>query len=366
MRERTVRGLSAEAIFETSNVGFAVSCAIDVVIVVAALWRPTVLRVLGALALLAIKGVVMIALGLEIPFGVAHVVWLDLAIVLPLAGFVAFAVTRHGVFLLALLAVPIAAYASFIEPERLVTERATVRVAPERAGDAEVRIAVLSDLQFEHVGQHEREAVDRVLRERPDAIVIPGDLHQGSPESLKEELPAIRALLRRLRAPLGVFAVEGDSEDPPKLRVELEGTGVVALVNQVAELRKADRRITLLGVERAFELGKARDAIGGLEVAPGRDVRILLAHTPDVVEAVADDSRIDLVIAGHTHGGQIQLPWIGPLFTASRIPRDIAAGGLHEVRGTPLYVSRGVGVERNQAPKLRFGSVPEISILTIR
>ena len=278
----------------------------------------------------------------------------------------AFAVTRRGLFLLALLAVPIAAYASFVEPERLVTERATVRVAPERLGDGEVRIAVLSDLQFEHVGEHEREAVDRVLRERPDVIVLPATCTRARPSPSRASARRSARSCGRLRAPLGVYAVEGDSEDVPKLRAELEGTGVVALVNRFARLRDADRRITLLGVERAFELSAPRSAIGAMQAAPGRDVRILLAHTPDVVEAVSDDSRIDLVIAGHTHGGQVQLPWIGPLFTASRIPRDIAAGGLHQVRGTPLYVSRGVGVERNQAPKLRFGAVPEISVLTIR
>ncbi|MDQ3742401.1 MAG: phosphohydrolase, partial [Actinomycetota bacterium] len=98
--------------------------------------------------------------------------------------------------------------------------------------------------------------------------------------------------------------------------------------------------------------------------APG--VRIVLAHRPDVVLDLADDTRVDLVVAGHTHGGQVQLPLLGPPLTASEIPRDVAAGGLHDVDGHRIYVTRGVGVERGQAPKLRFGSVPEVSVLTLR
>jgi predicted MPP superfamily phosphohydrolase len=73
-----------------------------------------------------------------------------------------------------------------------------------------------------------------------------------------------------------------------------------------------------------------------------------------------------LTLSGHTHGGQLQLPLVGPLTTASNVPRDVAAGGLHSLDGRRLYVSRGIGVERDQAPRLRFGAPPEISIVTLR
>jgi uncharacterized protein len=71
-------------------------------------------------------------------------------------------------------------------------------------------------------------------------------------------------------------------------------------------------------------------------------------------------------VAGHTHGGQVQLPIVGPPSIASRVPREVGAGGLHELDGRRIYVSRGVGVERGQAPLLRFGAVPEVSLITLR
>jgi predicted MPP superfamily phosphohydrolase len=70
------------------------------------------------------------------------------------------------------------------------------------------------------------------------------------------------------------------------------------------------------------------------------------------------------VLAGHTHGGQVVLPLFGPPRTASRLPR-LYAGGLHDFAGTPLHVSRGVGMERGFAPPLRFLCPPEICVLDV-
>jgi hypothetical protein len=82
--------------------------------------------------------------------------------------------------------------------------------------------------------------------------------------------------------------------------------------------------------------------------------------------APRERSEIDLVIAGHTHGGQISLPLFGPPVTLSEAPRHVAAGGLHELGGRPIYVSRGVGLERGEAPRVRLGARPEISLLLVR
>jgi predicted MPP superfamily phosphohydrolase len=338
--------------FATTNLPFAISCALDVAIVVGAIAVRRFVALVAALGLLAVKGLAMMAAGLG-SFGVAHVLWLDLVVVLPLAGVAAFVVTRRPWPLLAVAFAPLGAYASFVEPERLVTERATV----DAPGDVGVRVGVLSDLQFEHVGDHEREAVERLMRERPDVILVAGDFHQGDAATFARELPAIHALLRPLRAPGGVFAVQGDVESIAGLRATVEGTGVRPLVNQVV----ATRGLAIGGVERDVHTPAARAAIARLRAARG--VRILLAHRPDVA---LDRPGVDLVVAGHTHGGQVQLPLLGPPVTASEVPDDVAAGGLHAVGGQLVYVTRGVGVERNQAPKLRLGSVPEVSVLTLR
>lgn len=322
----------------------------------------------------------LVGLGLTFPFGLLHLLYLDLVVALPLVGLaVATRAGRYGnrVRLLGvacMLAAPVGAYASFVEPSRLRVERADVAVAAERLGSKPVRVGALADLQMTRVGEHEREAVDRLMALSPDLILIAGDIHQGSARVRREELPALRDLMRRLDAPGGVFFVEGDTEGPGEADEVLAGSGVALLRNELRTVRVGDRQITLGGVELDYRSAEARATIARLEEGradrPERrgdsDIRILLTHRPDPVLDLAAGTHVDLVVAGHTHGGQVQLPLIGPPITFSRVPRDIAAGGLHELgQGRRIYVSRGVGLERNQAPRVRFGAIPEISLLTL-
>lgn len=362
---------------------FALSAAVDAAVVATlVVWavrtRPALRRIVTAVAvvllILAAKGVAMIAAGLHVPFGVMHVLWLDLIVVVPLtAALVGVLEWRRGgavlraAVVLGLLVAPVGAYASLVEPSRLVVERATVSLSPVRSGDAPVRIAILADLQFDRLGGHEREAVERAMAERPDLILLTGDYHQGSPESLAEQLPEIRALMRRLAAPGGVFAVQGDVESLSKARAVFADTGVRVLADEVARTRVGDRELTIGGLRLNYRGPGARVVARRLQHAPGAaDVRLLVAHRPDAVLRLQPDTRVDLVVSGHTHGGQLQLPLVGPLTTASRVPRAVGAGGLHTLDGRRVYVSRGIGVERAQAPRLRFGAPPEISVVTLR
>jgi uncharacterized protein len=362
---------------------FALSAAIDVLIAWALVaWaarrRPARMRLLLGVGLafivLALKGVLMLKLGVERHFGVMHVLWLDFAVVLPLAaallGLLAWRAGGAAVrtlVVVGLLAAPVGAYASFVEPNRLVVERVTVELPDARAGRDPIRIALLSDIQFEEVGEHEREAIARLMAQRPDLILLTGDYHQGSRAEFERQRPAIARLFARLRAPGGVFAVQGDVERPRDFVRTFAGTGIRTLFNETATTRVGDRRLTIGGVQLAYWRPAAREFARRFERLPAaRDVRILVAHRPDVVLGLRPSTRVDLVAAGHTHGGQLQLPLIGPLSTGSRVPRDVAGGGLHTLDGRTIYVSRGVGVERGQAPRLRLGAPPEISLLELR
>ena len=230
----------------------------------------------------------MIRLGLNLSFGVVHVLWLDLVVVVPVAGLGLLASARlrrrarlvvAGV--LALLLAPVGAYASFIEPSRTLVERADVPLAPERAGDRPVRIAVVSDLQFEELGGHEREAVDTVMAQRPDVILITGDIHHGSSPGFARQRAGIRKLLSRLRAPGGVYAVQGDSESLVKARLVYAGTGIRLLVNRAVPVRVNGRALSVAGIELNYRSARAAGTIGALERTPGRqDVRILRDPPP--------------------------------------------------------------------------------------
>lgn len=361
---------------------YVLTTALDTLLLSAlAIWlarrRPPLPQALLAVAatagLLVLRLVALVSLGLSRPFGVAHVLWLDAVVALPLAALaLALAGWRRGGWLLrvaalaGLLLAPVGAYASFVEPHRLVLERAEVTLPPARDGERTIRVAVLADIQFDRLGEHERDAVALALRQRPDVILLPGDYIQGSPAERARELPKLKRLFARLRAPGGVFAVQGDQESREQAREIFAGSGIRLLEDELVRTRVGDRRVTIAGLGLNWSSPEAAAAVATLESQPGDgDVRLLLAHRPDVVETLAPGGRVDLTVAGHTHGGQLHLPLLGPLETGSALPRDVAAGGLHALDGRRLYISRGIGVERGHAPKLRLGSPPEVSLLEI-
>ena len=278
---------------------------------------------------------------------------------------------RHGARALAatgaLILAAVGIDSSLIDPSRLVTERATVQLAPARAGRVELRIGVLADLQCDRITEHERRAIAQLMSERPDLILLPGDVAQPEGEAaFRALLPELRALLADLSAPLGVYCVLGDIDTADGLTELLEGTGVRLLRNESVELAWRDRRITLAGVARLPDDPEGRALLGRLSAAGGDDLRLLLVHKPDWALQLPAGGRIDLVVAGHTHGGQVRLPFVGPLLTLSQVPREMAGGGLFVLGGSPLYVSRGVGCERGDAPRIRFNCPPEVSLLTLR
>jgi predicted MPP superfamily phosphohydrolase len=128
----------------------------------------------------------------------------------------------------------------------------------------------------------------------------------------------------------------------------------------------------LAGIGLATSTGStALDSAGQLDRAAlllqeqrRASARIFLTHVPDTL-ARLHGRGVDLVVAGHTHGGQVQLPGFGPLFTFSAMPRSVAGGGLSRVEDTLLYVSRGVGLERGRAPGIRLFCRPEISLIEL-
>lgn len=336
---------------------------------------------LGALAVFLFKLPILILLHLDV-FGLVHLVYLDLVVLLPLLGLGILVQERwpgkgravtpvaRGLCFLALAGAGVGAWATFVEPFRL--ERVEVRVpingvpgSPE-APRAPLVVGVLADLQSREITAHERGAVELLMARQPDLILIPGDIFQGTPEELDREGPRFRELLASLEAPGGVYAVPGNVDGAASYRRVLEGTGVVDLGGRSHTLEVRGRRVNLIGLEPTTVLEarspRWKEILG--EKAPG-EVRLLLTHYPDPVLDLPPDSPVDLVVAGHTHGGQVCLPGVGPIVVLSRVSREVGAGGLHRVGGNSIYISRGVGLERDQAPRIRLFCRPEVSLLTL-
>jgi len=266
--------------------------------------------------------------------------------------------------LLALLATY--GYAYHFEPFNLRVRTHSVALADTRRSASTLRILHLSDIQAARVGAHEERAIRLGLEQRPDLIVFTGDLAQSDPWGSRGARPRLRELLRQAadRAPLGAYAVQGDVDhDWP---ATLEGSGFVPLSDSSVAVRLPDgHRVALVGLGLRNSRTRSVETLAGLlGSAPPADARIVLGHSPDFALALSQLPGVDLALAGHTHGGQVVVPFLGPPLTLSRIPRRQAAG-LSRLDHLWLHVSPGIGLERGAAPPIRFLCPPAVCLLEL-
>jgi predicted MPP superfamily phosphohydrolase len=238
-------------------------------------------------------------------------------------------------------------------------------VFPERP----LRILHLSDIQVAEVTPYEERVVREGIAQKPDLVIFTGDFVQPLLSSNRQRTDdALRPLLRRLAtaAPLGAFAVRGDvdSDWPEALR----DTGIHVLSGEARQVTAPDgKSIVLVGLTIGMSRGREKAGLEQLvRGAPQGDFRIVFGHNPNFVAELAPLGKCaDLVLAGHTHGGQVALPLLGAPFTQMSLPNRYASG-LHDYEGLTLHVSAGVGMERAAAPQIRFLCPPEICLLRVR
>ncbi len=254
---------------------------------------------------------------------------------------------------LALLLAAVAVDAFLIEPTWL--EVSHLRIDSPKVTRA-VRIVVLADLQTDQFGQYEREVFRRVLQEKPDLILLAGDYLQAERTRREELRRQINAFLHQIGFPdsAAAFAVGGnvDAGDWPQL---FDGLPVTP-IHSTHTFEVAGIRLTCLTMPDSMNRS--------LRVEPpeGGRFHLVLGHCPDFAMGQID---ADLLVAGHTHGGQVRLPWIGPPITLSGVPRSWAAGQTDLPGGGKLLVSRGIGMERGTAPRLRFLCRPELLVIDL-
>lgn len=241
-----------------------------------------------------------------------------------------------------------------VEPHALVVSRVALH-------DARVprplRIALVADLQTDAVGDYERRVLGRVMAARPDLILLAGDYVQAAAARGAAERRAFNTLLRELDfgAPLGAYAVEGNVEaHAPRWPALFAGTRVTPLPERRTLAPTPGLSLTALPLDDSFR----RDLV----VGPAPGYHVVLGHAPDFALGAVDAA---LLLAGHTHGGQVRLPLLGPVMTLSRVPRAWAAGVTVLAPDRTLVVSRGIGMERGYAPRLRFNCRPEIVIIDL-
>jgi hypothetical protein len=252
-----------------------------------------------------------------------------------------------------------AVYATWIEPFRLGVTRE--RLAHPRGPDRPLRLLHISDLHVEGWPPREDAVLAQAEALQPDLIVVTGDYLNLSSIHDPAAQRNVRALLSRLEAPLGVYAISGSPvvDQTSIIGQLLSDLPLRWLQDAGVAIQYGGQTLWLMGVRNTYIEARDAAAIRRLmSQAPPDALTVLLYHTPDLMP-VARDLGVDLYLCGHTHGGQLRLPLYGAIATSSKWGKRYEMGRYREGE-TTLYVSRGLGVEGLGAPRARFLSPPEI------
>jgi predicted MPP superfamily phosphohydrolase len=260
----------------------------------------------------------------------------------------------------------LAIYAYWMEPHRIRLVRQILR-SPKLPPGPPLKILHLADLHLERKTRREEE-LQRMVRElQPDIILFSGDFLNLSFTLDPEAWADVRSLLAEWNPPLGVYAVTGSPpvDQPQVVPHLLEGfPHIRCLHGEKVTLRHDGREIDLVGLDcshKPFVDGpKLHAALAGAR--SGR-FTILLYHSPDLAPE-ASAAGVDLMLSGHTHGGQVRLPGLGAVYASSLYGKRFEAGR-YLVDRMILYVSRGIGMEGMSAPRVRLLCPPEITFWEI-
>ncbi len=248
----------------------------------------------------------------------------------------------------------------FWRRKQLVVERRDIELEGLARSFDGYRIAFLTDLHYSAVvpAWWIGRAVEKALALDPDLILLGGDYlsHSG------RYADGLTALLRPLSARDGVYFVLGNHDHyvgADLVRGALHEAGAVELLNRGVVIERDGRRLAVGGVgDLCFDVVDGAQALAGVEPAVPR---IVLSHDPDVFAYWPLGVRCDLMLSGHTHGGQARLPVLGPPYVPSQFGFRYLAGPIRE-GGRQLYVSRGIGVIT--AP-IRWGCPAELTLLVL-
>jgi len=266
---------------------------------------------------------------------------------------------RRGLITLSLSGRETPPLASAFSPDPEITDTNVWlhRLSPAYDGLKAVQLTDLHHSLFTPLEEIQR-AVQMANHLRPDVVALTGDYVTLSPAYI---WPVARAM-GKLRARLGVFAVLGNHDfrvGAEEITRALRSQRIRVLRNGHCALRSGSGKLWLVGVDDLW--WEAADIRAALRSIPARDLKILLCHNPLGIHMAAAHG-IDLVLSGHTHGGQVRLPMVGSVYGRSKLGERFVEGW-NRLDGTQIYVSRGIG---KVLVPLRYGCPPEITLLRLR
>ncbi|MCY2927394.1 MAG: metallophosphoesterase family protein [Planctomycetota bacterium] len=262
--------------------------------------------------------------------------------------------SRRGVLSLAGMGVGGLTWAKFVEPYWIETVRVPIRSDKIASDSIPVRLVHISDLHCDARVRAEDSLIALVGKCSPDLIVFTGDC--------VNEIKGLVHFRRCMKALAGIaptFAVKGNCDAGTGIVDYFVDTGVRELRGQWHTLNIAGSKLHVGGlpVEEEHRLDET------LAATPRDGFRLFLYHYPDEIYRVAA-AGVDLHCAGHTHGGQVALPWFGAIVTLSKFGKRFEHG-LYQVDNTHLYVTRGIGMEGGPAPRIRLFARPEVTCIEL-
>lgn len=256
--------------------------------------------------------------------------------------------------------IAVAVWARFYHPFRVHLKHVIMPLPRRHAHLNGVTIAFVSDF---HIGPHFRTddlkpTIDALRKAEPDILVLGGDYVSESPRFIDPTIRALEDMVSTSR--LGTWAILGNHDvanTPERVTEALSTAGINVLVNESAEIITDNGPLWLVGIDDAI-LGRP-DLPGSFRGVPADGAAIALWHEPDRAEHVVDYDPIFL-LSGHTHGGQVRLPIVGPIAAPKLGERFV--WGRFDIDGMPLYVTSGIGMYR---PPVRLNCPPEAVVITL-